>query len=101
MLTISEEALMALVNNKIDANEIVSKLVSFHPEIFLKLLHLDDLVYQIQLAYGDGNMVAAIKKYRALTGTGLKDAKLAIEEMFDKGIIRKIPNEQEEKVWLK
>lgn len=99
MLNISEEVLAALVNNKVDPKEIVSRLAVHRPEVLLQMLHIDDLPFQIQAVYstkpGEKNVVAAIKKYRALAGTGLKEAKLAVEKMVEIGDIRVLPKAEE------
>ncbi len=83
MLRITKEALEILVSGKFDRDELIADLVSKHPKMFLSLIHKDDLIYQIQETYGTGNKVAAIKEYRRLTGTGLKEAKDAVEDMIE------------------
>lgn len=94
MLNISEEVLVALVTHDINHKDIVTKLATYHPSIFMSLLHLDDLTYQVQRVYstnkGKKNVIAAIKKYRELTGTDLKTSKLAVEQMSATGAIKVI-----------
>lgn len=86
MLNVTEDVLSALVSNQLDHTDIVKKLAVYHPEVLLQILHLDDLTYMVQKAYnkdGKANKVAAIKKYRELAGTDLRDAKRAVEKMID------------------
>ncbi len=100
MLTISQEALTVLLNGELDKDELIGRLLQFHPDIFVKLMHIEDLPYQVQLAYYDpndpdarpNNKVRAIKKYRELTGTDLKTAKKNVEDMLSAGLVTGHPN---------
>ena len=89
MHKISQDVLDVLITKGIDKDQIIADLVKLHPHILLQLLHHEDLPFQIQLAYQSTshddrpNKVTAIKKYRELTGVGLKDAKDAVEAMID------------------
>lgn len=93
MLQISQDALLVLVKNDFDKDQLITRLIQYCPDVFLKMLHDDDLIFQIQMAYSQPrspgsdfkgpNKVAAIKEYRRLTGTDLKDAKHAVEAMME------------------
>lgn len=91
MLTISKGTLNILIKGDWDKDALIEKLAVKHPDIFMSLMHDDDLVYQVQLAYYSDkdrpNKVSAIKTYRTLTGTSLKDAKEAVERMIENGDI--------------
>ncbi|MBT8355150.1 MAG: ribosomal protein L7/L12 [Desulfofustis sp.] len=100
-MQITQEALVQLAMNGVDKDEIIEKLIMRHPQIFMSLLMADDLIYQIQKVYSSvdkrgTNKVAAIKEYRSLTGTGLKEAKDAVEKMIDTKAIYEIPHETDE-----
>jgi hypothetical protein len=85
MLNITEEVLAVLISSEINHKDIVTKLAVRYPAVLLTLLHDEDLSYHVQKAYNKGpsaNKVEAIKKYRELTGAGLKDSKLAVESMI-------------------
>lgn len=87
MHIITSEALLEVATNDRIKDDIIRGLIDHHPQIFMSLLHRDDLVYQVQQAYSPmgmnrPNKVAAIKQYRNLTKTSLKEAKLAVESMI-------------------
>ena len=88
MLSISTEVFQALLSKNIDKDQIIMTIATYNPEVLLSALHMDDLTYHVQLAYqsselGRNDKVAAIKKYRSLTGTNLREAKEAVELMIE------------------
>jgi len=97
MLSIKTEAFQRLVEEGIDRDHILENLLKHRPEVFVEMLNLDDdsdLIEQVTKAYHEGyggssnNKVAAIKKYRSITGESLKESKEAVEDMLEKGIIK-------------
>lgn len=104
MLNISEEVLAVLVDNNLDHKDVVKKLALHHPDILMRILHVDDLTYAVQAAYNKdfskkGNKVAAIKKYRELAGTDLKSAKIAVEQLMHKGEVYCIYEREQQNGW--
>jgi hypothetical protein len=91
-VTISTDVLDQLITGTLDKDKLIQRLIQFYPEIFVRLTMDDDLSFEIQRAFSSStspgaNRVAAIKRYRELTGTKLPDAKKAVDDMIDKGII--------------
>ena len=96
-LTIPTDLLISLIKG-IDKDELILKLVTHYPDIFVNLMHYDNLQLRVQQAYylpgsveytayenvPRVNKVRAIKEYRTLTGASLKDAKLAVEQMIER-----------------
>lgn len=90
IVKIKTETLDMLIKGELDKDLLIQRLIQYHPEIFVKLAQTEDLQYEIQLAFtedGKANKVKAIKKYRELTGTDLRDAKEAVELMIENGEI--------------
>lgn len=88
MLNISQDAFNRLFNHEFTDTEIVTALARRYPEIFIKLLDKNDVTYKLQEAYGpDKNKVRAIRAYRSIYSTSLREAKDIIEDFIAKGVI--------------
>ena len=91
MIRISLSDLDALLKGNFDKDAMIFNLAKRYPDVFEKLINFDELEDEIEKAYkgasNDTNKVAAIKKYRELTGTGLKEAKDAVEYWLQHGVL--------------
>lgn len=84
----------SLAKHGANRDEIFEKLLQYRPEVFIELYHMDEIVEemtkQLNQLREKGNrvgLVSAIKIYRSITGTELKDAKRQVELYIDQGLI--------------
>ncbi len=81
---------MQIANKGIDHHQIVDNLIQYHPEIFIKMINVDNLLYQVQQTYldtpyGSSSRIKAIKKYKELTNSSLLEAKLTVDTWIVEG----------------
>jgi hypothetical protein len=102
MLSIKIESFQQLVEEGVDRDRILENLLKHRPEVFVEMLNLvddNDIIAQVSTAYWEGygssqssnNKVAAIKKYRELTGMGLKESKDQVDDWIISGVIGEKP----------
>ena len=91
-MNVPNDVVISMAMNGVDKEEIIRNLIILYPQIFFELVVLDDLLVECRKAYvtQNGNSkIAAIKRYRELTGTGLKIAVAAINKYIDEGFLPK------------
>ena len=84
-----KKAIEILAREEIDYKEIAIQVAIHNPAIFLKY-HKSKIVEPSYLKIlRSGMYIGAIKEYRSETGTGLKEAKDAIDELCTKHNIKR------------